>query len=429
MMGKLVPKLRFKEFSGEWEEKKLGEVYRFIPTKSFSRDKLNYQSGKAKNIHYGDIHTKFSTLFDITKETVPYINQSVDITKIKKDYYCVEGDIVFADASEDLDDIGKSIELINLNNESLLAGLHTLLARQREEKLIKGFSGYLFKSNFIRNQIKREAQGAKVLGLSVRRLENITISFPKSPKEQEKITNTLSSLDSLIEAQQRKVEALKNHKKGLMQQLFPSDGENEPKLRFKEFSGEWEEKKLGDIVDIFKGKGISKNDISENGKLDCIRYGELYTEYREIIKNVKSKTNLNQNNLVLSKKNDVIIPSSGETNIDIATAHCILKDNIALGGDLNILRGQENGIFLAYYLSNAKKNEIAKLAQGIAVVHLYSSQLRKLTLQLPTPKEQQKIANTLSSLDSLIEAYQSKVEALKKHKKGLMQQMFVSGEG
>jgi len=197
-----------------------------------------------------------------------------------------------------------------------------------------------------------------------------------------------------------------------------------PKLRFKEFSGEWEEKRLGDIYKIFKGKGISKNDITENAKYECIRYGELYTEYREIIKNIKSRTNLKLDNLILSKKNDVIIPSSGETYIDIATAHCVTKDNIALGGDLNILRGNENGIFLAYYLSHTKKYDIAKLAQGIAVVHLYSSQLEKLKLHFPILKEQQKIASTLSSLDSLIEAQNKKVEALKKHKKGLMQQLF-----
>jgi type I restriction enzyme S subunit len=197
-----------------------------------------------------------------------------------------------------------------------------------------------------------------------------------------------------------------------------------PKLRFKEFSGEWKEKKLGGIVTIFKGKGISKNDVVKNGKIDCIRYGELYTEYREIIKNIKSKTNLEKNNLIFSKENDVIIPSSGETNIDIATAHCVLKNNVALGGDLNILRGNENGIFLAYYLSNAKKYDITKLAQGIAVVHLYASQLETLKLQLPPPKEQQKIASCLSSLDSLIEAQNKKVSALKQHKKGLMQQLF-----
>jgi len=197
-----------------------------------------------------------------------------------------------------------------------------------------------------------------------------------------------------------------------------------PKLRFKEFGGDWEEKRLGDIVKVFKGKGISKNDIIENGTLECIRYGELYTYYQETIKDIKSKTNLNKDNLILSKKNDIIIPSSGETSIDIAIASCVMKDNIALGGDLNILRGKENGIFLAYYLSNAKKYDIAKLAQGVAVIHLYASQLINLNLKLPSIDEQQKIANTLISLDNLIELENKKVETLKKHKKGLMQKLF-----
>jgi len=197
-----------------------------------------------------------------------------------------------------------------------------------------------------------------------------------------------------------------------------------PKLRFGEFSGEWEEKRLGDIVTFFKGKGVSKSDIVEDGIFECIRYGELYTEYREIIQDIKSATNLKKSSLILSKQNDILIPSSGETYVDIATASCVLKGNVALGGDLNILRGHENGVFLAYYLSHGKKNDIAKLAQGIAVVHLYSSELKKLNLHLPKPKEQQKIANTLSSLDNLIEAQKKKVEALKKHKKGLMQQLF-----
>jgi type I restriction enzyme S subunit len=197
-----------------------------------------------------------------------------------------------------------------------------------------------------------------------------------------------------------------------------------PKLRFKEFSGEWEEKRLGDIGIFSKGKGIPKNDIVEDGVLECIRYGELYTEYKEIIKDIKSKTNLKKDSLILSKKNDVIIPSSGETYIDIATASCVLKDNIALGGDLNILRSKENGVFLAYYLSHVKKQDIAKLAQGIAVVHLYTSQLKLLKVELPKPKEQQKIANCLTSLDNLIEAQNKKVEALKNHKKGLMQRLF-----
>lgn len=221
--GEKVPKLRFKEFEkdGEWAEKSFGEVYNFKVTNSFSRECLNYEKGKVKNIHYGDIHTKFNTLFDITKERVPFINQNVSIEKIKKESYCIEGDIIFADASEDLNDVGKSIEIINLNNEKLVSGLHTLLARQREKKIAIGFGGYLFKSNWIRKQIQREAQGAKVLGISATRISDVIISYPKNPKEQQKIASCLSALDELITAQTEKIEQLKLHKKGLMQGLFP----------------------------------------------------------------------------------------------------------------------------------------------------------------------------------------------------------------
>ncbi|MCZ2207902.1 hypothetical protein, partial [Cylindrospermopsis raciborskii] len=140
-----------------------------------SRDQLSYENGNVKNIHYGDIHTKFSTLFNIRNESVPFINPSQSLEKIKPDCYCVEGDIIFADASEDLEDIGKSIEIVHLNNEKLLSGLHTLLARQKNNTFIVGFGGYLFQSNWIRNQIQKESQGTKVLGISATRLSNINI--------------------------------------------------------------------------------------------------------------------------------------------------------------------------------------------------------------------------------------------------------------
>ncbi|MFK5937799.1 MAG: restriction endonuclease subunit S [Sulfurimonas sp.] len=197
-----------------------------------------------------------------------------------------------------------------------------------------------------------------------------------------------------------------------------------PELRFKEFSGEWEENKLGDIATFLKGKGISKSDIINDGTLECIRYGELYTRYNEVIINVKSRTNLDRNDLMLSKYNDVIIPASGETQIDIATASCILKDNIALSGDLNIIRSKINGVFLSYYLNNKKKIDIAKLSQGISVVHLYSSQLKSLHLNLPSKPEQEKIASFLSAVDSRIEQLTKKEQLLREYKKGVMQKIF-----
>ncbi len=199
-----------------------------------------------------------------------------------------------------------------------------------------------------------------------------------------------------------------------------------PELRFSEFEkdGEWKVDLLGNLASFSKGKGISKSDITSDGTQPCIRYGELYTHYNEVIDTVISKTNLPIEKLVLSHENDVIIPSSGETQEDIATASCVTGKDIALGGDINIIRSNLNGIFLSYYLNNAKKREIAKIAQGNTVVHLYSSQLEKLEIEIPEPNEQQKIANTLTSLDNLIQTQSEKIEALKAHKKGLLQQLF-----
>jgi type I restriction enzyme S subunit len=199
-----------------------------------------------------------------------------------------------------------------------------------------------------------------------------------------------------------------------------------PKLRFPEFlnSPSWIGTKLGDQSSILKGKGISKADVDENGEQPCIRYGELYTRYDEVIKTVFLRTKVPASELFLSRTNDVIIPASGETKIDIAKASCVLCDNVALGGDLNVIRSGLNGIFLSYYLNGPKKLDIAKVAQGDTVVHLYPSQLEKLEIAIPLDDEQQKIASCLSSLDELIAAHSQKLDALKTHKKGLMQQLF-----
>lgn len=221
--GEKVPKLRFPEFvnGGEWEEKTFDNIYDFKVTNSFSRALLNYEKGKVKNIHYGDIHTKFNTLFDIDKEDVPFVNSDVLIGNINEENYCLVGDIIFADASEDVKDIGKSIEIINLGSQKLLAGLHTLLARQKNNDLVFGYGGYLFKSEWVRKQIRKESQGAKVLGISKTRIKKIFISFPKNKQEQQKIASCLSALDELITAQTEKIEQLQQHKKGLIQGLFP----------------------------------------------------------------------------------------------------------------------------------------------------------------------------------------------------------------
>lgn len=199
---------------------------------------------------------------------------------------------------------------------------------------------------------------------------------------------------------------------------------NVPKLRFKGFSDEWKKEKLDKLGVFFKGNGISKADLSQQGK-PCILYGELYTKYSEVIDKVYSKTNLNIKNPTLSKVNDVIIPSSGETSIDIATASCVQQNDILLGGDLNVFRpNKANGIFISYQLNSAKRREIAKIAQGASVVHVYNEQLKKVKVKLPSLQEQERIANFLTKIDKIIEKQEEKVKNLEKYKKGMMQKIF-----
>ena len=204
----------------------------------------------------------------------------------------------------------------------------------------------------------------------------------------------------------------------------PNNPKQIPNLRFPEFEGEWEVKKLGEIATFSKGKGISKSEIEENGITECIRYGELYTHYREVINEIKSRTNVDKSALVLSEENDVIIPASGETTIDIATASCVLKPGIALGGDLNIIKSKNDGVFLSYYLNSKKKMEIANLAQGISVVHLYSSQLASLSLSLPTNQEQEKISTFLAKISERIDCSIKIINDLKTLKTATAKKIF-----
>ena len=194
---------------------------------------------------------------------------------------------------------------------------------------------------------------------------------------------------------------------------------------FKNLPSGWRVVRLGDVCDFYKGKGISKDDISENG-ISCIRYGELYTTYSERIDEIYSKTNLNPSELFLSKCNDIIIPCSGETAQDIAKASCVLLDGIALGGDLNVLRTRQNGIFLSYYLNVIAKKDIAKIAQGVSIVHLYASELKNLKIKIPPLDEQEKIAEILSTWDEAINLTINLIESKKQFKKALMQNLLTA---
>ena len=404
---KKVPKLRFKEFEKEWEEKKIGDITNLTAGGTPNTLKKEYWNGNIKWMNSGELNLKF--IYDV-QGRITELGLKNSSTKLIPEKCILIG----------LAGQGKTRGTVAIN-------FIELCTNQSIASIFPNFN--YFKPMFLYYNLDNRYEELRNLstgsngrgGLNLNILKRISVFFPIL-KEQEKIADFLSSVDVKINLTENKLELLKEYKKGIMQKIFNQE------LRFKDSNGndypEWEEKKLGDITKFSKGKLISKEDITDTG-VECIRYGELYTTYNEVINKVVSKTNLDISTLVLSEKNDIIIPCSGETAIDIAKASCVTKSGVALGGDLNILKLNENGIFLSYYLNNKAKYQIVSLAQGASVVHLYEDHLKKLKIKVPILQEQQKIADFLSAIDSKIEKISDELENLKEFKKGLFQQMFV----
>ena len=201
---------------------------------------------------------------------------------------------------------------------------------------------------------------------------------------------------------------------------------NIPKLRFPEFKGEWEEKKLSDIASFSKGKGYTKNDLVNEGS-PIILYGRMYTKYETVISDIDTFVNL-QESSIISKGGEIIVPASGETAEEISRASVVKNKGIILGGDLNILSLQKdryNPEFFALTISSGtSQKRLSKLAQGKSVVHLHNEDLSGLQIKVPSLAEQQKIADFLSNVDSIITAETKILNTLQKKKKALMQKLF-----
>ena len=233
-------------------------------------------------------------------------------------------------------------------------------------------------------------------------------------KEQERILRILETWDKAIEALANKIDLKKNIKKGLMQNLLTG------KMRLPGFCDKWESIKLGQIASFKKGKGLPKNDLSIDGEYDAIHYGELFTKYNENIEIIISKTSSSKN-MFLSKKNDILMPTSDVTPRGLSTASCINKDGIVLGGDILVIRsnGRLNGLFFSYFV-NQNKKEVIKLVSGSTVFHLYGSDMARFSIKLPPMNEQSAIVKIIVVADNEISSLEKKLTLLKEQKKFLL---------
>lgn len=298
-----------------------------------------------------------------------------------------------------------------------LLNYHTWKVDVKKDKINVEF--FLHKLKKLTKSIEDKAHGASALVHTQKsEMEEFSFPFPSKELEQKKIAKALSDTDELIDSLQNLIEKKENIKLGTMQQLLTG------KKRIKGFTEEWEEKELSEFATFYKGKGLAKSQIVDNAKYKCIHYGELFTKYKEVIKEVNSLTN-EKTDMFISKENDVLMPTSDVTPNGLATASCITESNIILGGDILVIRLNDelDGSFLAYTIS-INKSQILQLVTGSTVYHLYGSDMARYRVKVPrTLEEQEEIVKILFDMAEEIESLKAKLKKTKAVKEAMMDEL------
>ena len=403
-----VPHLRFPEFSGEWEKCKVSDLLDFYSTNSLSWEQLEYDTNAMMNLHYGLIHVGLSTMVDLAKDKLPNIKED----NMPKNFeLCKEGDVAFADASEDTNEVAKAIEFNNLAGKNVVCGLHTIHGRDNKCKTVVGFKGYAFSSTAFHNQIRRIAQGTKIYSISTKNFSECYIGLPSKP-EQVKIATLLRLIDERIATQNKIIEDLKLLKSAIIKEHYKQQ-EKQCVL-------------IADLGEPFSVGNLSKDDLTDTGN-PCVIYGELFTTYGEIISRVESYTN-KSDGMTFSKKGDLLFPSSTTVDaVSLIAPSAINIDNVILGGDMFgiHINSDYNAQYLSYYFNHIAKKQFAKYAKGSTIIHLHYKDIEKAKLLLPCLIEQNKTANNLISLDEKIKIESSYLQSVIKQKTYLLRQMFI----
>ncbi len=283
----------------------------------------------------------------------------------------------------------------------------------------KQFVYHSLQTHGVKQQFFDGLTGSTIGNLGLATIRRTQIPLPPTEAEQRAIATALSDVDALLGGLERLIAKKRDLKQAAMQQLLTGQ------TRLPGFHGEWEVKRLGSVADVLKGNALSKSLITASGKRPCILYGELFTTYGRVISEVVGRTNSNEG--CPSMSGDLLMPGSTTTiGADLATASALLMDDVSLGGDIIIVRRKGQGydaVFLANYLTHARRHEIAELTQGITIHHLYGKDLKTLSLQLPPLPEQTAIAAVLTDMDAELALLTQRLAKTRDLKQGMMQEL------
>lgn len=382
--------MRFPEFSGEWEKCKVSELLDFYSTNSLSWEQLEYGTKAMMNLHYGLIHVGLPTMVDLTRDRLPNVKKG----NMPKNFeLCKEGDIAFADASEDTNEVAKAVEFFDLDRKDVVCGLHTIHGRDNSDRTVTGFKGYAFSSTAFHNQIRRIAQGAKIYSISTKNFSESYIGVP-SKAEQTKIATLLRLIDERITTQSKIIEDLKKLKSAIAESLF------------KTIKGDIIA--LSEICDIVKGKQINGEFLSESGRYYVMNGG---TEPSGFYDNY----NVEANTISISEGGN----SCGYVQFNTAPfwsgGHCYTIQEIT--------NNVEN-MYLYHYLKS-KEDTIMQLRIGSGLPNIQKKDLAKFKVIVPAIERQKTISVFLSLLERKAEIETEILIAMQSEKQYLLRQMFI----
>ncbi len=403
--------MRFPEFSGEWEKCKVSDLLDFYSTNSLSWEQLEYDTNAMMNLHYGLIHVGLPTMVDLAKDKLPNIKEN----NMPKNFeLCKEGDVAFADASEDTNEVAKTVEFFNLAGKNVVCGLHTIHGRDNKHKTVVGFKGYAFSSAAFHNQIRRIAQGTKIYSISTKNFFECYIGLPSKP-EQSKIATLLRLIDERIATQNKIIEKYESLIKGIIYQTKSTGLAHNT----------WQKTELKKVLQ-------ERNEKNANGYDVCsvsVTQG-IVNQIEYLGRSFASKDTLHYN---VVKYGDIVYTKSptGDFPYGIVKRSNV-KYDVAISPLYGVYKPVNNfvGIILHFYFMqpNNALNYLHPLIQKGAknTINITNGRFLENTIPLPKKEDETKhLAWVLTSIQNKIILEQDLLHSYQKQKQYLLRQMFI----
>ena len=406
------PNIRFKGFTDDWEQRKLGEICERLTRKNKDNE--------------SDLPLTISSQHGLIDQR-DFFNKVVAAKDMSEYYLLQKGEFAYNKSYSNGYDYG-SIKRLNSYEKGCLSTLYIcfkLISDKVNSDYLECYFDTLAWYYDVSQICSEGARNHGLLNVDVKAFfTEVTVKLPVDVMEQQQISAILHSLDHLITLHQRKCDETKKLKKFMLQKMFPKNGEKNPEIRFAGFTDDWEQRKLGEWGEFYYGRSCPKWSVTEDAITPCVRYGELYTKFGSKIDEIYSYTNMPVDNLRFSKGNEVLIPRVGEDPMDYNHCTWLSIPGVAIGEMISVFNTTQSPLFSAIMFNATLQREFAIRVEGGSVTNLYYDKLKNIDVLYPTMEEQKEIARYFSTIDHLITLHQRKCDKLKLIKKFMLQNMF-----